>query len=50
MYAREIAMLSSVTYDSLHAALVAQNYIDLVVTEDIEECSLLLMLILRCSN
>lgn len=36
-YAREIAMLSNVTYDSLHAALVAQNNIDVVVSEDISD-------------
>ncbi len=35
-YAREIAMLARVTYDSLHAAPIAQNDIDLVVTEDLE--------------
>jgi len=41
-YAREIAMLSRVTYDSLHAALVAQNGIDLVVTEDLKDwCKIL---------
>jgi len=33
-YAKEIAKLSGVTYDSLHAALVAQNHIDVVVSED----------------
>jgi len=36
-YAREVAKLSGVTYDSLHAALIAQNGIDVVVTEDIED-------------
>ncbi len=36
-YAREIAMLSNVTYDSLHAALVAQNNINVVVSEDISD-------------
>ncbi len=36
-YAREIALLSKTTYDSLHAALVAQNNIDTVVTEDLED-------------
>ena len=33
-YAKEIAKLSGVSYDSLHAALVAQNHIDVVVSED----------------
>jgi len=33
-YAKEIAKLSGVTYDSLRAALVAQNHIDVVVSED----------------
>ena len=42
MYAKEIAMLSGVTYDSLHAALVAQNNIELVVTEDLEDWSKIL--------
>lgn len=38
-YAKEIAKLSGVTYDSLHAALVAQNHIDVVVSEDVEDWS-----------
>ncbi|RLF22235.1 MAG: VapC-like toxin [Thermoprotei archaeon] len=41
-YAREIARLSKVTYDSLHAALVAQNDVDIVVSEDIEDWSRIL--------
>jgi predicted nucleic acid-binding protein len=41
-YAREIAKLSNVTYDSLHAALVAQNNVDTVVTEDIDDWSRIL--------
>lgn len=36
-YAREIATLSNVTYDSLHAALVAQNNINVVVSEDMND-------------
>lgn len=38
-YAREIAAASRTTYDSIHAALVAQNGIDIVVTEDLEDWS-----------
>ena len=38
-YAREIAAASGVTYDSVHAALVAQNGIDVVVTEDLKDWS-----------
>jgi len=38
-YAREIAELSGVTYDSIHAALVAQNGIEVVVTEDVSDRS-----------
>jgi len=30
-------MLSNVTYDSLHAALVAQNNINVVVSEDVND-------------
>jgi predicted nucleic acid-binding protein len=41
-YAKEIAKLSNVTYDSLHAALVAQNGIDVVVSEDIKDWSRIL--------
>jgi len=36
-HAREIAMASNTTYDSLHAALVAQNNVKIVVTEDTED-------------
>jgi predicted nucleic acid-binding protein len=36
-YAREISGLSGVTYDSLHAALVAQNGVEVVVTEDVDD-------------
>lgn len=36
-YTREIAMLSNTTYDSLHAALVAQNNINVVVSEDVKD-------------
>lgn len=36
-YAREVAKLSKVTYDSLHAALAARNSVDVVVTEDLED-------------
>jgi len=42
-YAKEITMLLKTTYDSLHAALVAQNGIDIVVTEDIENWSKILV-------
>ncbi len=41
-YAKEIALLSRTTYDALHAALVAQNNIEIVVTEDIEDWSKIL--------
>jgi len=41
-YAKEIAMLSRTTYDSIHAALIAQNRLDAVVTEDIENWSKIL--------
>jgi len=41
-YAKEIATLSNVTYDSLHAALVAQNSISVVVSEDIKDWSRIL--------
>ncbi len=41
-YAREIAALSRTTYDALHAALVAQNGVEIVVTEDIEDWSRIL--------
>jgi len=41
-YAREIALLSGITYDSLHAALIAQNGIDVVVTEDVKDWSKIL--------
>ncbi len=41
-YAREIAMLPKTTYDAMHAALVAQNSIEIVVTEDIEDWSRIL--------
>lgn len=36
-YAREIAKLSNTTYDSMHAALVAQNKLDIVITEDLSD-------------
>ena len=36
-------MLSKTTYDSLHAALVVQNGIDIVVTEDVENWSKILI-------
>jgi len=36
-YAKEIAALTGITYDSIHAALVAQNNIDVVVTEDLKD-------------
>lgn len=36
IYAREIAKLSGTTYDALHAAIIAQNNLDIIVTEDIE--------------
>ena len=36
-YAKEIAELSGVTYDALHAALVGQNGIEVVVTEDVND-------------
>ncbi len=41
-YAREIAVLSKVTYDSLHAALIAQNGIEIVISEDLEDWSKIL--------
>ena len=41
-YAREIAVLSKVTYDSLHAALIAQNGIDIIISEDLEDWSKIL--------
>ncbi len=34
-YAKEIAALSGTTYDAMHAALVAQNGVEIVVTEDV---------------
>ena len=36
-YAVEIARLSNVTYNSIHAGLVAQYGIDTVVTEDVKD-------------
>ncbi len=36
-YAKEIALYSKTTYDSIHAALVAQNNVEVVVTEDLED-------------
>ncbi|MEM0373302.1 MAG: type II toxin-antitoxin system VapC family toxin [Sulfolobaceae archaeon] len=36
-YAREISELSGVTYDSLHAALVTQNEVEVVVTDDVSD-------------
>ncbi len=41
-YAREIAMLSNTSYDSLHAALIAQNNIEIIVTEDLDNWSKIL--------
>ena len=38
-YAKEIAELSGVTYDALHAALVSQNGIEVVITEDVNDWS-----------
>ncbi len=36
-YAKEMAKLSNTTYDALHVALIAQNNLDIVVTEDTED-------------
>jgi len=41
-YAKEIASLSRTTYDSLHAALVLQNGIDVVITENVKDWSKIL--------
>ncbi|WP_261310023.1 type II toxin-antitoxin system VapC family toxin [Saccharolobus shibatae] len=38
-HAKEIAELSGVTYDALHAALVSQNGIEVVITEDVNDWS-----------
>ena len=35
-------MLSNVTYDFIHAALIAQNNIDVVISEDIDDWSKIL--------
>ena len=37
VYAKEIAMHSKTTYDSLHAALMVQNNICTIITEDLED-------------
>ncbi len=36
-YARLIAALSKTTYDAVHAALIAQHGIEVIVTEDLED-------------
>ncbi|RLE79828.1 MAG: VapC-like toxin, partial [Thermoprotei archaeon] len=36
-YAKIIAEFSKTTYDALHAALVAQNELEVVVTEDLDD-------------
>ncbi|ACP36334.1 hypothetical protein LS215_2357 [Sulfolobus islandicus L.S.2.15] len=41
-YAKEISELAEVNYDSLHAALVAQNEVEVVVTEDVNDWSKIL--------
>lgn len=42
VYAYRIAKLSKTTYDAVHAALVAQNGIEVVVTEDLSDWSRIL--------
>ena len=38
-YAKQIAELSGVTYDALHAALASQNGVEVVITEDVNDWS-----------
>jgi len=39
IYAKEIAIHSKTTYDSIHAALIAQNKIHTIITEDLKTCA-----------
>lgn len=39
VYARRIAALSGATYDALHAALMAEHGVDVIVTEDLKDWS-----------
>ena len=46
-YAREISLLSGTTYDAIHVALVAQNNIEVVLTEDTMDWSRILRIWLK---